>query len=1225
MNRFGHSCSYKAIVRLHQEAADIVANSPSSSLPSNTQQQQQFIVKVADNFDLNKDSLHGENSIHILNQILVQTSENDELFIDVSKCLNQLCDNIVNLDSRNSTTSFLIPSTKTTTSSARKQYAPYEPFVDDSYKTILLAYGVSKLACDHSSNLTTVFSGPKHVLPLLAGFCATYLQHVQRPLHTVSFCIPINADPTSLPTAELCLRTTKSSILDSNYQQEAVVVVDEKIYRNCIKAKGLNSIEFEDITIYAGDFHLMKNFQIVIWDVLTGSGIEDVLGCIYKGASLKSIWNVHHFNKSLRCCKLLYTALSILFLRSFCEALLTTATSSSLSPSIINILQETITEIPSEYAIDDIKQKWFNRLLNSIDKLRLSSLVDEWAKDNCQKNVTFKFWCFILHYLLQPLITMYMSIRMSNFEGRNASLCQMAPIFFATNHRNYARLSARHLINLRASSGYIQQRLKKSFAVNRTNRPFSFIALDQTIECSINKFGKSYGGITGKFNPQLIDIWVQSFAYRSLMTSITHEIAGLETRNNTIDAHVECAPQRIINDDKDLTAIILKLKDEKLFTIENQHCRKILSGLIIHNDIIDNICSSYERGLKAMSTYIQERYIDCNIHVDERLSAMKRLKLVDAATYSPGNILKRLSMKKNNECATNQFVKAADEQIRKIIVLSEFRELRLDSLFSFEFSPAPFSLCDSQNINFFNQQKKSSIVDYFKEQFPTAFSTTESTITNNSNYASIIDGGSLLEIKPLTANCTVYDYAKQLFEKTILPQFKSFYRIDIIFDSAKSRSVKSFTKRHGNDDNSQEKYDLKIDDILETRYHHFVHKNRAALAQRLRDCWCQPTLFELIPNNKIVVVAGPDTEAVALKKNKMPLTKELLESEHVEADTRLFLHVYDIRADEEDHDRRCDGILVQAADTDIILLSIAFSKLIKIMQIPNFVIKSFNTCTKTHTFIDITKIGKQLLDRIQIKPSVLLVLHGLSGCDSTSFIKNITKINFFRTYFNNPQLYKQLIDFGESTTVIQQPLEAAEQLLISCYTNKNAGVGSKSSLETTTQQFTSLDQLRKSMAITFFKQKTKKSIALDLLPTTDAFYLHCERAWKQVYIWKNSFEPYLVEMPEEQYGYEKVNDQISIKWRSKPPMPANVSLSTCGKCVSGCKRCKCGSNGLRCTIYCQCSRDKCTNGSNIQHVQSISIDRFYDDEEDDDGDDDISDEEEEEEEKEEFIKNLCTA
>ncbi|CAF1375229.1 unnamed protein product, partial [Didymodactylos carnosus] len=203
-------------------------------------------------------------------------------------------------------------------------------------------------------------------------------------------------------------------------------------------------------------------------------------------------------------------------------------------------------------------------------------------------------------------------------------------------------------------------------------------------------------------------------------------------------------------------------------------------------------------------------------------------------------------------------------------------------------------------------------------------------------------------------------------------------------------------------------------------------------------------------------------------------------------------------ADEENHDHRCDGILIQAADTGIILLSMAFSKLIKLMQISNFVIKSFNSCTKTHTFIDITKIDEQLLDRIQIQPSVLLVLHGLSDCDSTSFIKNITKINFIGTYFNNPQLYKQLIDFGESTTKIH--------------------------------------------GYYIFQAKNKESIALDLPPTTDAFYLHCKGARNQVYIWKNPLEPYLVEMPEEQYGYEKVNDQISVIWRSKPPMPADVSL-----------------------------------------------------------------------------------
>jgi hypothetical protein len=42
--------------------------------------------------------------------------------------------------------------------------------------------------------------------------------------------------------------------------------------------------------------------MIIIWDVLNGSGIEDILSCIYKAAAHRAIINVHNFNYSLRCC-----------------------------------------------------------------------------------------------------------------------------------------------------------------------------------------------------------------------------------------------------------------------------------------------------------------------------------------------------------------------------------------------------------------------------------------------------------------------------------------------------------------------------------------------------------------------------------------------------------------------------------------------------------------------------------------------------------------------------------------------------------------------------------------------------------------------------------------------------------------------------------------------------------------------------------------------------------
>ena len=72
-------------------------------------------------------------------------------------------------------------------------------------------------------------------VPLLSGFFATYLPSQQRPLHTVAFLTPINDDPSAESTAEACLRSTKELLVDTGYQQEAVVVVDEKIYRSCVK------------------------------------------------------------------------------------------------------------------------------------------------------------------------------------------------------------------------------------------------------------------------------------------------------------------------------------------------------------------------------------------------------------------------------------------------------------------------------------------------------------------------------------------------------------------------------------------------------------------------------------------------------------------------------------------------------------------------------------------------------------------------------------------------------------------------------------------------------------------------------------------------------------------------------------------------------------------------------------------------------------------------------
>ena len=117
----------------------------------------------------------------------------------------------------------------------------------------------------------------------------------------------------------------------------------------------------------------------------------------------------------------------------------------------------------------------------------------------------------------------------------------------------------------------------------------------------------------------------------------------------------------------------------------------------------------------------------------------------------------------------------------------------LDSLFSYEFGPVSFALCGSQNFNLLNQQQKSEIMKLFEEQCSIAF-LINSPVMNDDKYALIIDGCPLLEIKPNKPSSSILDYAKQLLLSNVLPECQYYGRIDIIFDSHKSKQIKSFTK-----------------------------------------------------------------------------------------------------------------------------------------------------------------------------------------------------------------------------------------------------------------------------------------------------------------------------------------------------------------------------------------------------------------------------------------------
>ncbi|CAF3137029.1 unnamed protein product [Rotaria socialis] len=1183
LNRFGVVCSHRNLSRLYHRIAKNNDTS-GSGLPSNIRANS-FMIEVHDNFDMNKETLRGEGSLHVVNRIILQSDENDGKLTNFSSST-----------SPNNSLSSLLPVTSANTTNAsdtRKNHLNIQPslyqgFTCSNHDISLFCFNLIKCWFG-TKHLDSAFSitRPCILIPLTSGFFASYVSSSPRPIHHVAFLPPVHSDPNKISTTYECMESTKQRLLDNGLQEAAVVVVDEKIYRNCIQVKDNHKVLFDKLLPYPGEFHIMKNYMIAVWDILEYSGIDTALGELYRGASFRSIMNCSHFNKSLRAMKLLHSTLATLLIHQFLN---------DMPIEIVNDLEALLKTIPYDVTSNTLKIEWFKKFQDTVQQHQLFIVFNEWIADKNNQNKKFKFWHFVFNDLIGPLIDMYIAIRSADFDARNAALSRMAPLFFTTNHQNYARLCARHITDLRSCSDELFNVLANAFAVQRTPRPFSSIAMDQTIEVTINKAGKGQGGISGRYDKDMIDIWCKSFSYRSLLSTITCELAEYETENNNIDAHIECTPSRLEADEHDFGTLLMILVKERLFTCDEETVTQLFSGQQFKSIIIDDILGYILRGQVAIEEFVKERLVNCSTPCQATLKKMKLLKLIDNDQVDQqSGIVKRVAKK------SIQNIKEIDETIIKALMLSRYRpKMNLVEFFGHEFSSRPLSLCDRNNQDFLYQQSKSKVINFLKEKVPDSFGTINPftiSSTNTHESALLIDGGALLQTRPMHGH-TALDYAIYLLEKNIIPEFNSYDRIDIVFDSNRSYTAKRFIDRHTViDEHRVTYYKLLPEHKLPTgqQFDSFLRcGNRATLAAAVVQCWQLPEAFELIPAQKKLVIGGPSTTALYLSNDLPPEQAFSLEFNHEEADTRLVLHLQDAVLYNYKH------VCVRSADTDVVFLMISYANTVDLSK----VIVDATVRSGQPKYIDCTMIHHQLINKYHIFPEILLALHAISGCDTTSFFRNISKTTFFETYFASPSRYAELQNLS-AFPMNQKDIYVVERIIYDCIHHGNrrsqvkktlhmASMNASNLKPSTSTSFTSIDNLRATMALNAL-QKGNKSIVLILPPSAVALFHHCRRASRQYQVWRSAHIDNLPYPDHEPYGFEKINNEIRIKWTTKMPLPKDNSCFHSCKCTGDCKRCKCGKYSQPCTIYCLCDPTKCSNRSSIsndlvpKHAETRSI------------------------------------
>ena len=191
--------------------------------------------------------------------------------------------------------------------------------------------------------------------------------------------------------------------------------------------------------------------------------------------------------------------------------------------------------------------------------------------------------------------------------------------------------------------------------------------------------------------------------------------------------------------------------------------------------------------------------------------------------------------------------------------------------------------------------------------------------------------------------------------------------------------------------------------------------------------------------------------------------------------------------------------MIRSPDTDVAILACSLCP-----GIPARIF--FRTETKTRSrFIDIQAVRNFVSENVC---DALLRLHALTGCDTTSAFKRRGKKTGLQLLQSNLQLCDGIQRLGDTFNVSDDLFTVRETFVCQLY-------GSKTN---------SINDCRYEL----FSVKGAQSD--NLPPTQDALQMHVQRANYQAAVWVRALQAKPVVPSSCGYGWEIVNDQLTMKW-----------------------------------------------------------------------------------------------
>ena len=971
-----------------------------------------------------------------------------------------------------------------------------------------------------------------------------YVSHkLHVPTTRIGYCPMIPASATEFNTVYTMMKVFKQ-LFRALGQEWTYITYDEAIYSKAQMIKWRNMDEFKDDEMEMGGMHRAMNFMGDIGKVMEESGFEDIIveGDLYGPSVVQVIMKGKAYNRGVRTHKIMNETMQRLKWKAFQKW-----------------VEENEIQIPDEdkesTAEDVMKIRGLllsKRDINDDDEVKsavnsfiehsacINNLLHDFTAEGCNKSYTFLFWETYINDLSQLLMDYIAAKRDGIRDLELETFAEMIPYDFVCGHTNYARWGT-----LNVTEGYLLKQSKPEFheviskeqsAVYRTNKPFSGVWHDMALEQSLNrecgKFKQLYT------NEGALQKYYLTAHRKAEVTKNVKLLSGfLESSSEELK---EASAERIKKDESAIQKIIAVVEermtnpfefDTSATEDERQPLINIATSGVASEEIQNDLCKAREMGQKRLQEFVEERL------QNNRTDFMAPIPKQTIKTFSTLN--KPMKIKTHGKVESVNI----DRQIfSKLTIIAQSREVDIKTLLNYELTPVPLALFNLDGT--MRKTTKSMTMSWIEGQHAV-----KQLPENEHPTLLVIDLMMLLRIICTDkSDCKTFgDISSNVLSAISGMNYK--YTALVGHNYQSSESIKSAERTRRGVVQMQEIRNPRKETPLPRQKLKFL--SNPANKLNLADYVCRDLEIELqkqLPDNMTVFLGGgfkDPKRAVKVEKN-VSARVEALESDHEEADSRMFVHI-----DHAVKELSVKSVVLWSLDSDVAAIC---PRMVHLLDIKLF----FKTGLKEQKrIIPMHDIASELGERM---PLALPVIHALSGCDSTSSFFNKGKKTWFATLEKYPLVLEGIMDIGEHpVNITERAVKSVNQAVSEIYCGK---------------LMNNTDDAR-------YELFSKKGLSSEKLPpTSDALYMHIRRVNYQTYIWKSSTEP-IMDLPSPLDGgwtSDKDGHLVPLKMTQASAPEALLDFTKCS-CKTECKtkRCKCMKEDILCTDVCFCDNEICLN------------------------------------------------